>query len=73
MLEPKGLIKFGNRAEESIQYNCGEFMQSLIAFGVRLLETLFVVGLAGSVLVLVIAAFEDAEILLGRSAGDDEH
>lgn len=48
-------------------------MQSLIAFGVRLLESLFVLGVAGSVLVLVIAAVEDMEILLGRSSGDTEH
>jgi hypothetical protein len=72
MLEGKGLIKFSNPADENIHYNCGEFMQSLIGIGVRLLEGLFIVGLAGSTMVLLIAAVENLEILLGRSS-DVEH
>lgn len=72
MFEPKGVINFGNPAAEDIHYNCGEFMQSLIAFGIYLLEALFVVGLAGSTLVLLIALKEDTEIMLGRSS-DVEH
>jgi len=47
-------------------------MQSLIGFGIYLLEGLFVVGLAGSTLVLLIALKEGVEILLGRSS-DVEH
>lgn len=73
MLDSKGLINFGDPAEENIHYNCGEFMQSLIGIGVRLLEGLFVVGVAGSTLVLLIAAVENLEILFGRSSGDAEH
>lgn len=72
MLEGKGLIKFTNPAEENIHYNCGEFMQSLIGIGIRLLEGLFVLGLAGSTLVLLITLKEDLEIMLGRSS-DVEH
>lgn len=47
-------------------------MDVLIGFGVRLLEGLFVVGLAGSTMVLLIALKEDLEIMLGRSS-DVEH
>lgn len=72
MLEGKGLIKFTSAADENIHYNCGEFMQSLIGIGVRLLEGLFVLGLAGSTLVLLITLKEDVEIMLGRSS-DVEH
>ena len=72
MLEGKGLINFSNPAEENIHYNCGEFMQSLIGFGVRLMETLFVIGMAGTVLVLVQVLIEDVEVLFGRSP-DTEH
>ena len=72
MLEGKGLIKFSNPADENIHYNCGEFMQSLIGIGVRLLEGLFFVGLAGSTMVLLITLKEDLEIMLGRSS-DVEH
>jgi hypothetical protein len=72
MLEGKGLINFGKPAEESIHYNCGEFMQSLIGFGVRLLEGLFVLGLAGTAMVLVKVLIEDVEVLLG-SPPDTEH
>jgi hypothetical protein len=72
MLDPKGLINFSNPAAERIHYNCGEFMQSLIGFGIYLLEGLFVVGVAGSTLVLLIAMKEDLEIMLGRSS-DVEH
>ena len=69
MLETKGLINFDNREAENIHYNCGEFMQSLIGFGIRLLGGLFVLGLAGSTLVLLITLKEDVEIMLGRSSG----
>ncbi len=47
-------------------------MQSLIGIGVQLLEGLFVVGLAGSTMVLLITLGEDLEIMLGRSS-DVEH
>ncbi|MBI3493604.1 MAG: hypothetical protein HY047_17775 [Acidobacteria bacterium] len=72
MLEAKGVINLGNPAKENIHYNCGEFMQSLIGFGVRLLEALFALGLAGSTMVLLITLKEDLEIMLGRSS-DIEH
>jgi hypothetical protein len=38
---------------------------------VRILEGMFVVGLFGSTIVLLITFFEDAEILMGRE--DKEH
>ena len=44
-------------------------MQSLIGFGVRVLEVLFVVGLAGSAMVLVKVLIEDLETMFGRSSG----
>ncbi len=72
MLERKGLINFGARAEEGIHYNCGEFMQSLIGFGIYLLEGLFVVGLAGSTLVLVVALKQSLVILMSRSSDVDD-
>ena len=72
MLEAKGLINFGNSRVEDIHYNCGEFMQSLIGFGVRLLEGLFVLGMAGSALVLVNVLIENVETILGRFS-DPEH
>ena len=68
MLDDKGLIKFNNPAEEDIHYNCGEFMQSLIALGVRLLEGLFVVGVAGAMVVLVLVLIEDVETMFGGSS-----
>jgi hypothetical protein len=68
MPDSKGLIKFSNPVEEDIHYNCGEFMQSLIAFGIRLLEGLFVVGVAGSALVLVTGLIENLVSVLGRSS-----
>ncbi len=43
-------------------------MQSLIAFGIRLLEGLFVVGVAGSVLVLVEGLIETLRTVLGRTS-----
>ena len=72
MLDSKGLIKFSDPAVEDIHYNCGEFMQSLIGIGIRVLEGLFVIGLAGSTLVLLIALKEGLGIMLGRSF-DVEH
>ena len=72
MLEGKGLIKFGNPDREGIHYNCGEFMQSLIGFGIRLLESLFAVGVVGSTLVLLVTLKQDVAIMLGRSS-DSEH
>jgi len=68
MLEGKGLINFGNLPAESIHYNCGEFMQSLISFGVRLLEGLFVVGMIGATGVLVKVLIENLGDVLGRSS-----
>lgn len=47
-------------------------MDMLIGIGVRLLEGLFVVGLVGSTLVLLITLKEDLEIMLGRSS-EAEH
>ena len=72
MLDSKGLIKFSSAGGENIHYNCGELMQSLIGFAVRVLEGLFVLGLAGSTLVLLITLKQDVEIMLGRSP-DTEH
>ena len=72
MLDCKGLINFGNPVAEIIHYNCGESMQSLIGFGVRALEGLFVLGVVGSVVVLVKGVIEAMETLLGRSS-DVEH
>ena len=68
MLDGKGLIKFGNPHGENIHYNCGEFMQSLIGFGVRLLEGLFVVGVVGATFVLVLVLIEDLQTMFGRSS-----
>lgn len=68
MLDPKGLIKFSNPVEENIHYNCGEFMQSLIGFGVRLLEGLFALGAIGSTVVLVKVLIEDLQTMFGRSS-----
>ncbi len=68
MLDSKGLIKFANPAEENIHYNCGEFMQSLIGFGVRLLEGLWVLGVIGSTVVLVKVLMENLGTILGRSS-----
>jgi len=47
-------------------------MQSLIGFGIYLLEGLFVVGVAGSTLVLLIALKQSLVILMSRSS-DVEH
>ena len=47
-------------------------MQSLIAFAIRVLEGLFVVGGIGSTVVLVKVLIEDMGIMLGRSS-DVEH
>jgi len=68
MLEGKGLIKFSGPAQEDIHYNCGEFMQSLIAFGVRLLEGLFVAGVIGAMFVLVLVLIEDVQTMFGGSS-----
>ena len=43
-------------------------METLISVAVRILETIFMVGLAGSAVVLVLTLFEDAKSLL---PGDD--
>ena len=72
MLDGKGLLKFGNPHGENIHYNCGEFMQSLIGSGVRLLEGLFVLGVIGPAMVLVKGVIETLETLRGRSS-DTEH
>lgn len=68
MLEGKGLINFDNPAAENIHYNCGEFMQSLIGIGVRLLEGLFAVGVIGSAVMLVTVLIENLGTILGRSS-----
>ena len=39
---------------------------SLAILGIRLLELLFFVGLAGSVIVVLISFFEDAKELIGN-------
>lgn len=72
MLDGKGLINFGHAAAENIHYNCGEFMQSLIAFGVRVLGVLFALGVIGSTVVLLKVLIEDLETMFGRST-DVEH
>jgi hypothetical protein len=41
------------------------FMELLITLGVRLLETMFVVGGIGSFLVLILTGIEDIETLFG--------
>jgi len=46
-------------------------MDWLIHAGVRLLETLFVVGWAGSVLVLLLSAVEDAAIIFEKDQPAD--
>lgn len=43
-------------------------MQSLLGFGIYVLEGLFVVGVAGSTLVLVVALKQSLAILLSRSS-----
>jgi hypothetical protein len=40
-------------------------MGLLVTFGVRLLELIFAVGLAGSAVVLVLSGIEDIETLIG--------
>ena len=40
-------------------------MGMLATFGVRLLEAMFAVGVAGSVIVLVLTGIEDIETLFG--------
>lgn len=64
MLERKGLIKFSVPAEEDIHYNWSQFMHSVITFAVRLLEGLFGIGMAGTVLVLLSTGFEDLRTIL---------
>ena len=46
-------------------------MEMLSAFGVRVLETMFAVGMAGSVIVLILTGIEDIETLFGSD--EDEH
>jgi len=43
----------------------------MIVFAVRMLEGMFVIGMLGSVLVVVLTAFDDIRELFGRH--DDEH
>jgi len=45
-------------------------MTTLITVVVRVLETLFVVGMAGSAVVIVLSGIEDVETMLDM--GDDE-
>ena len=44
---------------------------AMIVFAVRMLEGMFVIGMLGSVLVVVLTAFDDIRELFGRH--DDEH
>ena len=46
------------------------FAMSLVLFGMRLLEVLFFVGIAGSAVVVVIATWEDMKELFHK---DEEH
>jgi hypothetical protein len=43
----------------------------MIVFAIRLLEGMFVIGMLGSMLVVVLTAFDDIRELFGRH--DDEH
>jgi hypothetical protein len=40
-------------------------MQTIVIFGIRLLEGMFAVGMAGSAIVLVLSGIEDLETLFG--------
>jgi len=40
-------------------------MQAIIDFSIRLLESIFALGLAGSIIVLVLSGIEDIETLIG--------
>ena len=64
MLDCKGLINFGASAAERIYYNGIWLVHSLITFAVRLLEGLFGIGMAGTVLVLVCTGVQDAMTIL---------
>jgi hypothetical protein len=38
----------------------------MIVFGIRMLEGMFIVGALGSVLVLILSAIDDVQVLFGR-------
>ena len=46
-------------------------MGLLATAGVRMLEAMFIVGIAGSVIVLILTGIEDIETLFGSD--EDEH
>jgi hypothetical protein len=46
-------------------------MGMLAIIGVRALETMFTVGIAGSIIVLILTGIEDVETLFGSD--EDEH
>ena len=41
-------------------------MGALIHIGIRILEIMFFVGMAGSTVVLILSAIEDIEVLAGK-------
>jgi hypothetical protein len=62
------LIGLGNLRPAIAQFDYRlplSFMELLITLGVRLLETMFVVGGIGSLLVLILTGIEDIETLFG--------
>ena len=54
-----------NSMVDSIDVNTSSSF-AMIVFAVRMLEGMFVVGILGSVLVVVLTAFDDIRELLGR-------
>lgn len=46
-------------------------MGLIATIGVRLLEGLFTLGAAGSLLVLILTGIEDVETLLGKDSGQN--
>jgi hypothetical protein len=64
MLEAKGLINLGLVAGSGIYYNWSRFMHSAITLAVRLLEGIFGIGMAGTVLVLIRTGIEDLQTIL---------
>jgi hypothetical protein len=46
-------------------------MDILITIAIRLLESMFILGLLGSAIVLILSGVEDVELLLGFSDSED--
>jgi len=44
-------------------------MGTLVALGIYLLEAMFFIGMAGTVIVLVLSGIEDIETLFGQDEG----